>query len=120
MRGGQSPCQRNVIFCSGLRQFTASQKSKRLARAYKTGGKKQTLSGDHSGFSSRSLLLFLFIVLTMKTEQLMRKRYRRCAQDCSVIEPYTVQDCDKKSSEMTILRIKVYFYTGEEMPVTYN
>ncbi len=56
----------------------------------------------------------------MKTRQLMRKRYRRCAR-LQRYRAHTVQDCDKKSSEMTkILRLKVYFYTGEETPVTYN
>ncbi|EEV5931663.1 hypothetical protein EJW78_08040 [Escherichia coli] len=50
----------------GLRQFAASQKSKRLApriQAYKTGGKKsKRLSGDHSGFFNRSLLLFSLLL----------------------------------------------------------
>ncbi|EEW2249137.1 hypothetical protein D9F29_16660 [Escherichia coli] len=47
----------------GLRQFAASQKSKRLAPRIQNGWKKsKRLSGDHSGFFNRSLLLFSLLL----------------------------------------------------------
>ncbi|MBW9309945.1 hypothetical protein FA039_28475 [Escherichia coli] len=63
-----------------MRQIGASQKQTFSSAHTKRVVKSKRLSGDHSGFFNRSLLLFLFIVLTMKTGQLMRKRYRRCAR----------------------------------------
>ncbi len=64
MRGGQSPASERYLPAPGLRQFAASQKSKRLLRAYKTGGKKsKRLSGDHSAFSTEVCCFFLFYCL---------------------------------------------------------
>ncbi len=64
MRGGQSPASETLSSAPGLRQIGASQKSKRLAPRYKTGGKKsKRLSGDHSGFFNEVCCFFLFYCL---------------------------------------------------------
>ena len=109
MRGGQSPASETLSSCSRFatnwcvakKQTFSSAHTKRVVK------KANDYPAIIAAFSTEVCCFFLFYCLDDEKPGNVCANVIVDAQDCSVIEPHTVQDCDKKSSEMTkILRLK--------------